>query len=50
MLKDVVATNVKMRERYVNFENRVRFGRILEDLDTMAGKIPSLSMIFIDWI
>ena len=34
-----VASDVKLRERYVNFENKVRFGRILEDLDTMAGKL-----------
>jgi len=32
-----LASNIKMRERYVNFENKVRFGRLLEDLDTMAG-------------
>ena len=32
-----LATDIKLRERYVNFENKVRFGRILEDLDTMAG-------------
>jgi len=34
---DYLASNIKLRERYVNFENKVRFGRILEDLDTMAG-------------
>ncbi|CAF3731041.1 unnamed protein product [Adineta steineri] len=33
------ATNIKLRERYVNFDNKVRFGRILEDLDTMAVHI-----------
>jgi len=33
------ATDIKLRERYVNFENKVRFGRILEDLDTMAVHI-----------
>lgn len=32
-----LASNIRLRERYVNFENKVRFGRILEDLDTMAG-------------
>ena len=45
-IDDVLASNVKLRERYVNFENRVRFGRILEDLDTMAGEIQSFSLIF----
>jgi hypothetical protein len=37
-----LATNVRLRERYVNFENKVRFGRILEDLDTMAGKFKHI--------
>lgn len=35
-----------MREPYVNFENKVRFGRILEDLDTMAGKFFDLKVLF----
>lgn len=26
-----------LRNRYVNFQKTVRFGRLLEDLDTMAG-------------
>ncbi|CAF1617942.1 unnamed protein product [Adineta ricciae] len=34
-----LASNIKLRERYVNFENKVRFGRILEDLDTIAVHI-----------
>ena len=28
----------ELRNRYVNFQKSVRFGRLLEDLDTMAGK------------
>lgn len=27
----------QLRNRYVNFQKAVRFGRLLEDLDTMAG-------------
>lgn len=38
-----LASNIKIRERYVNFDNKVRFGRILEDLDTMAGTERSLT-------
>ncbi|CAF3016783.1 unnamed protein product [Rotaria sp. Silwood2] len=34
-----LASEIKLRERYANFENKVRFGRILEDLDTMAVHI-----------
>ncbi|CAF1411584.1 unnamed protein product, partial [Rotaria sordida] len=34
-----LASDVRLRERYANFENKVRFGRILEDLDTMAVHI-----------
>lgn len=29
----------ELRNRYANFQKSVRFGRLLEDLDTMAGKI-----------
>jgi acyl-coenzyme A thioesterase 9 len=29
----------ELRNRYSNFQQKVRFGRLLEDLDTMAGKI-----------
>ena len=32
-----LGTNTKLREKYINFHNQVRFGRILEDLDSMAG-------------
>ncbi len=32
-----LGTDAKMREKYINFHNQVRFGRILEDLDSMAG-------------
>ena len=32
-----LGTNTKLREKYVNFHNHVRFGRLLEDLDTMSG-------------
>ncbi|KAK2144553.1 hypothetical protein LSH36_748g02081 [Paralvinella palmiformis] len=32
-----LGSNPDLRESYINFFNRVRFGRISEDLDTMAG-------------
>ena len=32
-----LSTDMRLREKYVNFHNSVRFGRVLEDLDTMAG-------------
>ena len=32
-----LGTDIKLREKYVNFHNHVRFGRLLEDLDTMSG-------------
>ena len=35
-----IGSDLKLREKYVNFHNNVRFGRILEDLDTMAGWLP----------
>ena len=28
----------ELRNRYANFKQTVRFGRLLEDLDTMAGR------------
>lgn len=31
-----------LRDKYVNFVNLVRYGRIMEDLDTMAGEKVSL--------
>lgn len=34
-----LGSDKKLREKYVNFHNTVRFGRVLEDLDTMAGKM-----------
>ena len=33
-----LGSNTKLREKYINFWNGVRFGRIMEDLDTMAGR------------
>ena len=36
-----LASQLKLRERYSNFDNKVRFGRILEDLDTMAGRLTA---------
>ncbi|CAF0935146.1 unnamed protein product [Didymodactylos carnosus] len=34
-----LGSDVVLRERYVNFHNKVRFGRMLEDLDTIAVHI-----------
>ena len=34
-----LGTDTKLREKYVNFHNLVRFGRLLEDLDTMSGNL-----------
>ncbi len=34
-----------LRNRYINFQNSVRFGRLLEDLDTMAVHISYLHNI-----
>ena len=34
-----LGTDAKLREKYVNFHNHVRFGRLLEDLDTMSGTL-----------
>lgn len=33
-----LGSDAQLREKYVNFHNQVRFGRLLEDLDTMSGK------------
>lgn len=33
-----LGTSARLREKYINFWNGVRFGRIMEDLDTMAGE------------
>lgn len=45
-----VASQVKIRERYVNFDNKVRFGRILEDLDTMAGRLTDRPRSLNTWL
>ena len=34
-----LASDVKLREKYINIFEAVRFGRIMEDLDTMAGRL-----------
>jgi acyl-coenzyme A thioesterase 9 len=33
-----LADDPELRNRYANFQKLVRFGRLLEDLDTMAGE------------
>ncbi len=33
-----LGSDTRLREKYVNFHNHVRFGRLMEDLDTMSGK------------
>ena len=35
-----------LRENYINFFNRVRFGRISEDLDTMAGELKMFATFY----
>lgn len=32
-----ITKNPLLRQKYINFYNTVRYGRIMEDLDTMAG-------------
>ena len=34
-----LGTDAKFAEKYINFYKAIRFGRILEDLDTFAGII-----------
>ena len=38
-----LGTDTKLREKYVNFHNLVRFGRLLEDLDIMAGTLFAIA-------
>ena len=33
-----IGSNTMLRDKYLNFHEEVRIGRLLEDLDTMAGK------------
>ena len=35
-----LGSNPRLKEKYINYYNGIRFGRILEDLDTFAGKFP----------
>ena len=37
--------NKTLKDLYVNFYNKVRLGKILEDLDSMAGKIDILFLL-----
>jgi acyl-coenzyme A thioesterase 9 len=42
-----LADDPELRNRYANFQKLVRFGRLLEDLDTMAGVYLKRYFIFI---
>ncbi|KAF4075775.1 hypothetical protein AMELA_G00222640 [Ameiurus melas] len=39
-----LGTQPSLREKYLNFHNSVRFGRILEDLDSLAALVDKIDM------